>query len=29
VELWERDMALESLSKRRRETKLGWINEPE
>jgi hypothetical protein len=29
VELWERDTPLESLSKRRREAKFGWINEPE
>jgi hypothetical protein len=29
VELWERDTPLESLSKRRRETEFGWINEPE
>jgi hypothetical protein len=29
VELWERDTPLESLSKRRRERKFGWINEPE
>jgi hypothetical protein len=29
VELWERDKPLESLSKRRREAKFGWINEPE
>jgi hypothetical protein len=29
VELWERDTPVESLSKRRREAKFGWINEPE
>jgi hypothetical protein len=29
VELWERDTPLESLSKRQREAKFGWINEPE
>jgi hypothetical protein len=25
VELWERNMSLESLSKRQREVKFGWI----
>jgi hypothetical protein len=29
VELWERDTLLESLLKRRRELKFGWINKPE
>jgi hypothetical protein len=29
VELWDRDTPLESLSKRRRAAKFGWINKPE
>jgi hypothetical protein len=29
VELWERDIPFESLSKRRRESKFGWINKQE
>jgi hypothetical protein len=28
VELWDRDKPLESLSTRRRQVKLGWINKP-
>jgi hypothetical protein len=29
MELWERDLLLESLSRRRQNAKFGWINEPE
>jgi hypothetical protein len=29
AELWERDMALKSLSKRLRESKFAWINKPD
>jgi hypothetical protein len=29
IEWWERDVNLESLSRRRREARFGWINQPE